>query len=259
MQGQRAAWCDLGGGVRVTDPDRAALFDDLAARWRAGQGFALATVNLDHAVKLRRDPAFRAAYAAQTHVVADGNPIVWLARLAGRRAALIPGSELVEPLAVLAAREGVSLALLGATAPVLEAAAAHLRAVAPGLDVAAMIAPPAGFDPAGGAAEAALAEVAASGAGLCFVALGAPKQEILAARGLGLVPGCGFVSVGAGLDFLGGGQRRAPRWVRRLAMEWLWRMLSDPRRLARRYLDCALILPGMALGALRRRGRPSGA
>jgi UDP-N-acetyl-D-mannosaminuronic acid transferase (WecB/TagA/CpsF family) len=64
----------------------------------------------------------------------------------------------------------------------------------------------------------------------------------------------GFVSIGAGLDFIAGFQTRAPLWVRRIAMEWLWRMLSDPRRLAKRYLDCALVLPDLALAA-RKQGR----
>ena len=61
----------------------------------------------------------------------------------------------------------------------------------------------------------------------------------------------GFVSIGAGLDFLAGSQTRAPAWVRAIAMEWLWRMLANPRRLALRYLRCALILPGLARDALR--------
>jgi len=95
--------------------------------------------------------------------------------------------------------------------------------------------------------------VAESGAGLVFLALGAPKQERLAARGRALQPELGFVSIGAGLDFLAGSQRRAPRLVRRLALEWLWRAGSDPKRLAGRYARCAAILPGHALRAWRMR------
>ena len=241
------------GRVGVTVPGRAALLADLEARLRAGAGFAVATLNLDHVVKLRRDPAFRAAYARQTHVTADGNPIVWLHRLAGRPVELVQGADLVEPIAACAARAGVPVALLGATPETLAAAATALQAASPGLRIAARIAPPYGFDPAGAAAEACLAELAEKRIGLCFLALGAPKQEILAARGLDRVPGCGFVSIGAGLDFIAGTQRRAPRWVQNIAMEWAWRMLTDPRRLARRYLDCALVLPGLARDAVEAR------
>ncbi len=244
---------ESGAVVAVNFATRAALFGDIEGRLRAGQGFALATLNLDHLVKLRRLPAFLAAYVQQTHVVADGNPVVWLYRLAGHPVDLMPGSELIEPLVAIAARLGVPIALFGATEQTLADAAARLQSANPGLNVAACVAPPQGFDPAGPAGTAALQQLAASGAGLCFVALGAPKQEILAARGLAMSPGIGFVSIGAGLDFIAGSQTRAPVWVRRLALEWAWRMMLSPRRLARRYLDCILILPGLAINAWRTR------
>lgn len=240
--------------IAVNMPSRGALMAEVDRRLGAGTGFALATINLDHLVKLRRDPAFAAAYAAQDLVVADGNPIVWLSKLAGRPVELVPGSDLVLPLAQAAARAGVPVALVGSTEAALAAAGTALQARVPGLAIAARIAPPMGFDPASPAAEAVLAQVAASGARLAFLALGAPKQEILAARGRRLQPQVGFASIGAGLDFLAGRQQRAPEWVRRIAMEWLWRMLSNPRRLARRYAECALILPGEAAAAVRQRG-----
>lgn len=243
------------GTVRITDATRAGLLASIEGRLVAGEGFALATVNLDHLVKLRRDPRFHEAYLAQSHVVADGNPVVWLSRLAGRRVELIPGSELVLPLAGLAARHDVPVALLGATEAALERAAEGLRAAHPGLRIVARIAPPMGFDPEGETGTEALAALAASGARLCFLALGAPKQERLAARGLRDCPGVGFVSIGAGLDFIAGTQKRAPLWVQRLALEWAWRMAGNPRRLAARYAACFAILPGLGLTALRgRRG-----
>lgn len=241
----------------VNYPTEAALLADVEARLKARQGFAIATLNLDHVVKMRRDAGFRRAYQAHSHVVADGNPIVWLARLSGRsEVALVPGSELIEPVAALAARLGTPLAFLGSTETVLHAAAAQLKADHPGLKVAACLSPPFGFDPESVAADAMLDEIAASGARICLLALGAPKQEVLAARGLARHPDMGFLSIGAGLDFIAGHQVRAPVWVRKIAMEWLWRMLSNPRRLARRYLDCALVLPsltGRALAARRRK------
>lgn len=243
-----------GDTIAITTPTRAALLAEIETLLAAGQGFALATLNLDHLVKLRRQPAFRAAYAAQSHVVADGNPVVWLQRLAGRPVELVPGSELIAPLAALAARRGVPVALLGSTSETLDRAAERLLNACPGLSIVARIAPQHGFDAAGPAGEAALRAVKDAGARLCFVALGAPKQEILAARGHALLPQVGFVSIGAGLDFIAGSQTRAPRWVRRLALEWAWRMALSPRRLALRYLDCAMILPGLALQAWRERG-----
>lgn len=242
--------------LRIDVPTRAALLSDLALRLGRGEGFAVATLNLDHVVKLGRDAQFRTAYAAQTHVVADGHPLVWLSWLSGRRAVrLVPGADLIGPVAALAAQQGVAVALIGSTAPVLAQAARRLMADHPGLRVAACIAPPMDFDPDGAAADALLDRVAASGARLCLVALGAPKQERLAARGRALHPELGFLSIGAGLDFLAGRQRRAPVWLRRLALEWLWRLLSDPRRLARRYGDCLRVLPALLRAAVLLRWR----
>lgn len=235
--------------IAVNVPDRAQLLAEAARRFAAGEGFALATINLDHLVKLRRDPVFAAAYAAQDLVVADGNPVVWLSRLSRRPVALVPGSEMVEPLARAAAEAGVTVALIGATSEALAAAAGVLNAWVPGLRIVAQIAPPMGLDPDGPEAARILAQLGASGARLAFLALGAPKQERLAARGRTVLPAVGFASIGAGLDFLAGTQRRAPVWVRAIAMEWLWRMLSSPRRLARRYAECALILPVEAVKA----------
>jgi N-acetylglucosaminyldiphosphoundecaprenol N-acetyl-beta-D-mannosaminyltransferase len=241
----------------VNSADRAALLADLTDRMQARQGFTLATLNLDHIVKMRHDPTFARAYRQHSHVVADGNPIVWLSRLSGRHIDLIPGSELIAPLTALAAKHDVPVALLGSTQGTLDAAATRLMQDHPGLRIVARIAPAYGFDPDGDAADTDLREVERSGAGLCFLAFGAPKQERLAIRGAARVPGCGFVSIGAGLDFIAGHQTRAPRWVRLIAMEWLWRVLFNPRRLARRYAACLMILPGLALSALRDRKRQS--
>lgn len=239
--------------IRVNIPDLTALTAELQDRFRSHRGFALATINLDHLVKLRSDAAFRGAYAAQDLVVADGNPIVWLSRLARKPVTLIPGSDLVIPLSRLAAAEDVGIALIGTTDAALQAAADHIGAAVPNARIILQIAPPMGFDPASDEAGTLLRRIQDSGARLCFVALGAPKQERLAARGRIEAPSVGFASIGAGLDFLAGSQQRAPVWVRKMSMEWAWRMLSSPRRLVPRYAKCAAILPAEAISAIRRR------
>ncbi|PZQ52148.1 MAG: glycosyltransferase [Rhodovulum sulfidophilum] len=243
-----------GVDIAVNMPDAACLLETVRERLRGGEGFAVATLNLDHLVKLRRFPRFRDAYARQDLVTADGNPIVWLSRLAGRPVSLVPGSDLVEPLVALATAEGHAVALLGSTETALARAAAHLGARHPGLRVAARLAPGRNFDPEGPEAGAMIDALRASGARLAFLALGAPKQEIFAARCRAALPALGIVSVGAGLDFLAATQRRAPAWVRRAALEWLWRAAADPRRLGRRYAECAIELPALAVGVARARG-----
>lgn len=242
--------------VHVNYPDRDSLFAAIQDRFRTGLGFSLATINLDHLVKLGDDPSFVRVYAAQDMIVADGRPIVWLSWLAGRPVKLLPGSDMVRPLAKLAADNGATVALVGSTQEALSDAKRILEAETPGLQIDLCHAPALGFDPNGDGAVAVLKELDEAGVQLCFLALGAPKQETLALRGRVLAPRVGFASIGAGLDFLGGHQTRAPRWVRALALEWVWRALSNPVRLIPRYARCLAILPGQIIQArrLRRRG-----
>ena len=243
------------GPLCINTASRAALFRAVGERFAAGDGFALATLNLDHLTRLPWDEPFAKAYAAQDFVVADGRPAVWLTRIAGQPVALMPGSDLVIPLCEEATRQGATVALLGSSPAALDASASALEQCVPGLRIVHRHAPDYGFDPMSAAADAALKDVAASGAQLCFLALGAPKQEVLAARGRLLAPHVGFASIGAGLDFLAGHQRRAPQWMRALALEWLWRALQSPRRLIPRYARCFAILPGLTVQALRQRFR----
>lgn len=246
-----------GAEVKVGVPTKVALMNKIITRLAEGEGFALATLNLDHVVKLRQPGPFREAYALQDMVVADGNPIVWLSRLANRPVELVPGSELIDPLCELAAANGWPVAFLGSTEKTLVTAGAELSRRYLGLEIAAQVAPPFGLDPEGEEAADLLRQIQVSGARLCFLALGAPKQEILAMRARAMAPACGFVSIGAGLDFIAGTQARAPAWVRAIAMEWFWRMVGNPKRLARRYILCALILPGLAWRVWRARGPAS--
>lgn len=243
--------------IRVNVPSRLGLLSDLRARLIRGDGFAVATLNLDHVVKLRADRDFLDAYARHSHVTADGNPVVWLSRLAGEAVELVPGSELIDPLAALAAELDVPVGLLGATQTSLDAAAEKLVHRHPRLRITARIAPPMGFDPEGPQAAACMSELEAAGVRLCFLALGAPRQERFAARAREELTQTGFVSIGAGLDFISGHQTRAPTLVRRLALEWLWRLLGNPGRLFVRYARCFGIMPGLVMAALGNRRRPA--
>ena len=236
--------------VAVNVPSEQALLSDLRDRMKQRHGFSIATLNLDHIVKLIENTDFATAYAQHTHVTADGNPIVWLSRLAGDQVSLLPGSELIEPVAALAAELGVPVALFGSTQDALEAAAQGLQKKHPDLIIATTLAPPMGFNPTGTEADACINALKASRAGLCFLALGAPKQEIFAIHAQASLPHMGFMSIGAGLDFIAGRQRRAPKIVRRFAAEWLWRLSLNPGRFAKRYAACIAVLPGLFITAL---------
>lgn len=241
--------------IAVTVPTLDALLADLKSYFEERKGFCLATLNLDHVVKLQQDAAFRAAYLAHSHVTADGNPLVWLSKIARRPVSLLAGADLIAPIAGLAATTNIKVALLGSTEETLRAAAKALEAHHQGLAVVKCIAPPMGFDPTSELADAYISELEAADIGLCFLALGAPKQEIFAAHAVSKVDSIGFVSIGAGLDFIAGTQKRAPKFIRFIAAEWLWRLLTNPKRLFVRYAQCFGVLPRLLLSAFKVRRR----
>ncbi|MBB3992939.1 exopolysaccharide biosynthesis WecB/TagA/CpsF family protein [Sulfitobacter undariae] len=239
--------------VEVNVPDRAALFRSIRKKFSDGEGFALATLNLDHLTKLPVDPTFVAAYQAQDLVVADGRPVVWLSQLAKQPVELMPGSDLVIPLTELAAEMQMPIALMGSSDEALAGAKAALEARVPQINIALTHAPAYGFDPTGDEANKICDLLNNSGAQLCFIALGAPKQELFAAFARTRSPQVGFASIGAGLDFLSGHQVRAPKIMRMLALEWFWRAMQSPRRMIPRYAKCFAILPRLILDAWRQR------
>lgn len=237
-----------GWAINIADMTQAvAAIADAA---EAGEPASVFTLNLDHLVKLRTSAAFRAAYRKARFVTADGAPLVWLSRAQHRGIERTTGADLVLPLADEAARRGLSVYLFGSSPQVLAKAGERLAANTDGkLSIAGSEAPPMGFDPEGAEADAAIARIVESGARICFVALGAPKQELLAARAHTQGAPVVFVCIGAALDFLAGAQVRAPHFMQASGLEWLWRLGTNPRRLAYRYAQCGLLFARLAVSA----------
>ena len=204
--------------------------------------FMVCTVNLDHLVKRRRDPGFFRAYQKAEIACADGFPIAALARLDGVAIKRAAGSDLVLPLCDRSAKRGLPVFLVGPTFRTLCLSARRLVSTCPGLEICGVYAPPERLEIHSEEADEAIALIRGSGARICFVALGAPLQEMFAARAIGETSGVAFLGVGGGLDFLAGTQTRCPRWLRRVYLEWAWRLMLSPRRLGVRYLRCAMLL-----------------
>lgn len=233
-------------GVRINLPSLEAATQAVLARAAAGDGFALFTLNLDHLVKLRTSPDFRAAYDRAALITADGWPIVWLAQRQGAHPARTSGADLVLPVCEGAAAQGSAIYFVGPGPRAQAAALEILKSRFPRLIVAGAETPkvPAGDTAADLAAydlDGLADRINASGAALCFLSLGAPKQELLADALSRLCPKVGFLCVGAALDFISGEARRAPLWMQRGKLEWFWRLISDPRRLTARYLRCGVL------------------
>lgn len=238
--------------VNVADEASAlrAVIDDAVK----GESFSLVTLNVDHLVKLREDEAFRNAYRAARYVTADGAPVARIARRSDPRVQRVTGADLFVPLCREAARAGAPVFFFGTSDDVLAAVSKRLREIiGPELEIVGTLSPRFGFDPDGPEADEALEAIRGSGARMTFILLGAPKQEIFAARAVAQgVPG-GFACFGAAGDFVAGVQNRAPGWVQDLGFEAVWRFLSQPRRLGMRYLRCAALLASIELSALFRR------
>jgi N-acetylglucosaminyldiphosphoundecaprenol N-acetyl-beta-D-mannosaminyltransferase len=224
-------------GTLSIDPlTSAEALDAVEALVVRGRGGIVFTPNVDHVVKAERDGAFRAAYREADLCLADGAPLVWLSRLlAAPLPERVAGSDLVLPLARRAAERGWRVYLLGGAPGDAVRAGTVLARL--GVTVVGVDAPRISLAPDGDAdADAAAHRVRAARPDLLLVALGAPKQEVWIHRHLETLRPAVAVGVGASLGFVAGTLSRAPRWVARLGLEWLYRLSREPRRLWRRYL-----------------------
>lgn len=203
---------------------------------REKNGGTVFTPNVDHVVMAEHDERFRTAYAAAALSLVDGTPVLWASRLLRTPLpAKISGSDLVLPLMRRAAERGYRVYFLGGAEGVAELAKSKLEAALPGIQIVGTDASRINVDEPAEADEVAERIVRAQ-PDLVLVALGAPKQELWSyTRSERLKPAV-LIGVGASLDFVAGVQKRSPRWMSKVGLEWLYRLAQEPRRLAARYL-----------------------
>jgi N-acetylglucosaminyldiphosphoundecaprenol N-acetyl-beta-D-mannosaminyltransferase len=196
-----------------------------------GRGY-LATVNVAVLMMMRKDPRLQRFVDGASLVVADGQPLVWCSSLFGARLPeRVTGVALVDALCARAAKEGRRVYLLGAAREVAARVAMALGQRHPGLRVDWDD----GYFPADRAAERA-DRVRASGADILFVGMGVPRQEVFIEEQWERLHVGIAIGVGGSFDVLAGLRARAPAWVSAIGMEWLFRLVQEPRRLFRRYL-----------------------
>lgn len=204
---------------------------------RSHRGGTVYTPNVDHVVVAEENEAFRSAYAEVSLSLVDGMPVLWAARMLGFGVPeKVSGSDLFEPLIERAARGRLPVFLVGGQPGVAERARERLKARYPGLEVVGIRSPRIDGDGYAEDEDALVAEIRAARPALVFVACGAPKSELFSHRNRAKLHPSVLVCVGAAIDFAAGTARRAPRWLSRVGLEWLYRLLREPRRLARRYL-----------------------
>ena len=202
------------------------------------------TVNPEFLMAAQRDRVFHSSINEAALVVADGMGIVWATRFLREPVPeRITGTDLLPSLAQRCAEKGYRLYLLGAAPGVAELAAERLRTLAPGVQIVGTYA----GSPAPAEEDEIIERVRAAQADVLCVAYGAPAQELWIYRNLARLPVAVALGVGGAYDFLSGRQRRAPRVMQRLGLEWLYRLYREPWRWRR-----MLALPQSALLVLRK-------
>ena len=206
----------------------------------------IVTPNVDHIVKVQTDVKLQLAYKHAALVVTDGRPVVWAANLLGVDIpGVVPGSDLVPAIFddAQAQQTALTVFLLGAMPGVAERAKVFIHTKWPMVHVVGTLSPDFGFDKNEADSTAICKIVNESKADLLVLGLGAPKQEIWITQYAAQLSVKVALCVGATIDFLAGEKARAPMWMRKVGLEWLHRMLSEPKRLAKRYLVDAIVFP----------------
>ena len=234
-------------GVRVdalTYADLLACIGDFIAE---GTPHQIATVNPEFVMAARRDPAFHAVLEQADLCLADGVGLLWAARRLGHvLPERVTGSDGVPLIAQRAAQAGWRLYLLGAAPGVAEQTAEILTRRNPGLQVVGIYA----GSPADVDAPEIIARIRQARPDVLFVAYGAPAQDLWIARHRDALGVPVMMGVGGAFDHITGVRRRAPGWVQRLNLEWLFRLITQPWRWRRQ-----LVLPRFAWLVLREGGR----
>ena len=230
-------------GVRVDCVDMDGALARIESFVDAGGRHQVTTVNPEFVMRAGEDKEFARVLEAADLCLADGSGVVWAARRQGCvLTGPVTGVDLIPQLAALCARRQFRLFLLGAAPGVADDLAGHLRAQHPGLHVAAHSGSP---EPS--ADEETVGRITAERSQVLMVAYGAPNQELWIDRVVGRLGGVSVaIGVGGAFDYLTGRVPRAPLWMRRAGMEWVFRLARQPWRIRR-----MVVLPEYTLRVLR--------
>ncbi len=235
-------------GVEI-DPLRMSGAIDQLQVWlqtpRAEAARMVVTPNVDHTVLLQSCGPLREAYRDADLVLADGWPVVWASRLLGRPLPeRVTGSDLVPTLFASASPAApLKTFLLGAAPGVAQKAAVNVHRKFPGVQIVGTHSPPLGFENDAEANREILERIDEAQPHLLIIGLGAPKQETWIHKYRQQVAARVAICAGATIDFLAGEKKRAPKWMQRTGLEWLYRIGTDPQRLGKRYAKDAIVFP----------------
>lgn len=194
------------------------------------------TPNVDHVVKIEKDLEFRKIYEDADLILTDGTPLMWIAESLGCPIKeKIPGADLLPKVCEMAAKEGLTMFLFGAAEGVAEAAKRKLTKKYSGLKIVGVYSPPMGFERDKKEVEKAIRNINQHRPQIVVFGLGSPKQEKFIYQYRERMDFHVALPFGAAIDFEAGMVKRAPLWMRRLGLEWLFRFFQEPGRLFKRY------------------------
>jgi len=211
----------------VTMADTLQLIDD---RVGSGRSACICVTNVRTAARSQRDEDFCRIQNESFLTVPDGLPLVWYAKLAGfTRIARVAGSDLMHAVLSVSAERAYSHYFYGSTPEVLSRMKASLEETYPGLSVCRFHSPP--FRPlTEEETDELVREINLRRPTFLWVGLGAPKQELLMRRLVDSLDGTILVGVGLAFDYAAGTVKRAPRWIRKCGLEWVFRCCQQPVR-----------------------------
>ncbi|KJC53664.1 hypothetical protein UP10_41865 [Bradyrhizobium sp. LTSPM299] len=238
----------LGVGVSAVNLPQAV---EILERWRAEARREYVCCTPVHGLmEAQRDPEVRRALNRSGLTTEDGMPLVWWCQRSGySNASRVCGTDLLRAMCERSPQRPHRHYFYGASPSVVEALISRLKQSYPGLVVAGHRSPP--FRPLTPEEDAAdIQAINETNPDFVWVGLGMPKQEKWMAEHVGKIQAAALLGVGAAFDFIAGTKPRAPLWMQRSGFEWLFRLMTEPRRLARRYFVYNSVFVARALQQL---------
>lgn len=223
-------------GIRINNMKAQEIVDYVDVLIQRKTPCQIVGVNVDQAVRVIEDRYSKEIFDNAEIVFTDGKPILWMARMLKKSIVeKVSGPDLMAKLCERAAQQKYKVFLLGAGPGVAAKAAENLKNSYPGLECVGTYSPPFGFEKDPIEMTKIINMLRVSKADQLFVGMGSPKQDIFIYENMDKYQIPVSYSMGAALDFLGGGAKRAPRWMSDHGLEWFHRFVHNPKRLFKRY------------------------
>lgn len=218
----------------LTMPEAIMEIDDLIIKGRCSY---VVTPNVDHIVKLEKDEELKEVYKNADLILTDGMPLIWISKFKSTPIKeKVSGSDLFPKVCELAAEKSYRIFLLGAAEGVAAKAAENLEEKFKGLDIVGTYSPSYGFEKKEDEIQRIIKIINEAKPHILAVGLGTPKQEKFIYKFKDKLNVPISLAIGASIDFEAGNIKRAPKWMQKIGLEWLYRLCKEPRRMYRRYL-----------------------